>query len=97
MSIGPLVDFWRDTEVGHHLQNIGREVGRAEGREEGLLTGHAEEKEKMLLALLYRRFGDRSDTAPILRHLANWSETDALNAILDAPDLASLLTAKPPT
>jgi hypothetical protein len=32
MSIQPLVDHYRNTEVGHHLQRLGREQGREEER-----------------------------------------------------------------
>lgn len=81
MSIKPLVEHYRNTEVGHHLQRIGRE----------------EEKQEVLLALLHRRFGNQPEaSSAILQHLAGWTVTDAMDAILDAPNIETLLTAKPP-
>jgi hypothetical protein len=50
----------------------------------------------MLLALLHRRFGDAPESATIAQRLAKWDDAAAMNAILDAPDLQTLLTAEPP-
>jgi hypothetical protein len=86
MSIQPLVDHYRNTEVGHHLQRLGRE----EGREEGLERGRQEEKEKMLLALLHTRFGEKPEAAAIVQRLAGWTEAAAIEAILSAPDIQTL-------
>jgi hypothetical protein len=81
MSIQPLVDHYKTTEVGHHLQRLGREEGR----------------EKMLLAALRSRFGDTPDAPVIVRRLTGKTDDAAMDAILGAPDLESLLTADPPT
>lgn len=89
MSIQPLVDHYRNTEVGHHLQRL--------GREEGLEKGRQEEKEKMLLALLHSRFGDNPGAEKVVQRLATWTESAAIDAILSAPDLEPLLTAEPPS
>ena len=80
MSIQPLVDHYRNTEVGHHLQRLGRE----------------EEKGKMLLGLLHRRFGDVPEAPAIVQRLSGWTELAAMDAILDAPDIETLLKAEPP-
>ncbi len=81
MSIQPLVDHYRDTEVGRHLQRLGRE----------------EEKQKMLLALLHSRFGDQSAASALVQRLATWPESAAIDAILSAPDIEELLTVEPPS
>jgi hypothetical protein len=85
MSIQPLVDHYRNTEVGHHLQRLGMERGRRE------------EKETMLLALLHSRFGDNPGAQKVVQRLAAWTESAAIDAILCAPDLETLLTAEPPS
>jgi hypothetical protein len=88
VSIQPLVDHYRNTEVGHHLQRLGRE----EGRDEGLKLGRAEERREMLLALLQSRFGSHGQAAAVAAHFADWTELAAVEAILEAPDLKTLLT-----
>ena len=87
MSIQPLVNHYKKTEVGHHLQRLGREEGRELGREEG--------REKMLLAALRSRFGDAPDGPAIVQHLTGWSDDSAMDAILNAQSLETLLTAEP--
>ena len=83
MNIEPMVDFYRDTEVGHRLQSIGREEGREEGRE------------AVLLALLQSRFGDRSQVRDVARRLADWDDqAAAVAAIMAASDLSSLLSVE---
>jgi len=84
MSIQPLVDHYRNTEVGSHLQRIGHEEGQRENQE------------RMLSDLLRRQFGDRPEVSVIVRRLAGWSGSAAMDAILDARDIESLLTAEPP-
>jgi hypothetical protein len=79
MSIQPLVDHYRNTEVGLHLQRLGREEGR----------------EAMLSALLHSRFGPDVDATAIARQLADRSEQQAIDAVLAAPDARSLLTPDP--
>jgi len=88
MSIQPMVDHYRNTEVGHHLQRLGREEGREEGEELG--------RRKMLLALLQSRFGHQRDASAVMERLAGWTGPAAVEAILAAPTLESLLTADPP-
>jgi hypothetical protein len=79
MSIEPMVDFYRDTEVGHRLQAIGREEGR----------------EAVLLALLRSRFGDGPKVGDAARWLADWDDQAAAVAvIMSAADLPSLLGAR---
>ena len=53
MNIQPLVNMYLTTEVGHRIEDIGREKGLEQGREQG--------REEMLLALLRSRFGDGSE------------------------------------
>jgi hypothetical protein len=84
MSIQPIVDHYRDTEVGQHLQRLGRQEGRQE------------EKASMLFALLHARFGDQPETAAIVRRLSGWTDSAAVEAILSAPNLSTLITAEPP-
>jgi hypothetical protein len=79
MSIEPMVDFYRDTEVGHRLQSIGREEGR----------------EAVLLALLQSRFGDCSPVREVARRLADGDDqAAAVAAIMRSPDLPSLVSAQ---
>ncbi|HST80958.1 MAG TPA: hypothetical protein VLL08_04345 [Kineosporiaceae bacterium] len=79
MSIEPMVDFYRDTEVGHRLQSIGREEGR----------------EAVLLALLQSRFGDCSPVREVARRLADGDDqAAAVAAIMRSPDLLSLVSAQ---
>lgn len=80
MSIQPLVDHYRDTEVGLHLRRLGRE----------------EEKTAMLLAMVQSRFGRQPDASAIARRLTGWTEREAVDAILAASSIESLLTAEPP-
>jgi len=76
-----MVDHYRNTEVGQHLQRRASE----------------EAKESMLLALLQRRFGDTPEASVIVQRLAGWSDGAAMGAILNAPDIETLLTAEPPS
>jgi hypothetical protein len=80
MSIQPLVDHYRDTEVGQHLRRLGRE----------------EEKTAMLLAMVQSRFGRQPDASAIAQRLTGWTEREAVDAILAASSIESLLTAEPP-
>jgi hypothetical protein len=96
MSIQPLVDHYRNTEVGSHLQRIGHDRGHDEGLQEGREEGRQEKQEGMLRSLLRRQFGDRPEASAIVQRLAGWSDSAAMNAILDAPDIQTLLTAEPP-
>jgi hypothetical protein len=89
MSIQPLVEFYRDTEVGHRLQDL----GRAEGREQGVELG----REGVLLALLRSRFADGPQVREAARRLAEWEdEAAAVEAIIAASGPGSLLGAEPP-
>jgi predicted transposase YdaD len=92
MSIQPLVDHYKKTEVGHHLQRLGREEGREEGREKG----REEAREKMLLAALRSRFGDVPESLTVVRRLAGTTDEAAMDAVLGAPTLQALLTADLP-
>lgn len=84
MSIEPMVEFYRETEVGHRLRDMGREQGREEGREEG--------RERLLLALLQSRFGDHPKVRGAAHRLAAWGdESNAVAAVLSAPDVESML------
>ena len=86
MSIEPMVDFYRDTEVGHRLQELGRERGMEEGRE------------AVLLALLRTRFGARRQVGEVARRLADWDDQGAaVTAVMGASDLPSLLSAEAST
>jgi hypothetical protein len=85
LSIEPLVNFYKDTEVGHRLQDLGREAGREEARE------------RLVLALLRTRFGDGHQVRAAARRLARWDEAAAVAAMTAASDPASLLTVDPPT
>jgi hypothetical protein len=87
MNIQPLVDFYRDTEVGQRLQDLGREEGRELGREQG--------REKVLLALLRSRFADGPQVRAAARRLAEWDdEAAAIEAITAASGPGSLLDAE---
>jgi hypothetical protein len=85
MSIEPIVEFYRDTEVGHRLQDLGREQGLEQGRE------------GMLLAMVRARFGNHSDVPAIVQRLAGWNDQAAAAAITAAASPAELLRAQPPT
>jgi len=85
MSIQTLVDHYRNnTEVGQHIERICRQEGRQEERQETLLL------------LLHSRFGDSPHSAAIVGRLTEWTKSAALDAILAAPDIETLLTAEPP-
>ena len=88
MSIQPLVDHYRDTEVGQHLTREGIEKGIEKGIQKG--------RNGVLQALLEHRFGKSADVAEVVRRLNQWSEVDAINAIESAPGLQTLLTAEAP-
>jgi hypothetical protein len=86
MNIQPLVDFYRDTEVGHRLQDLGREEGVELGRE------------GVLLALLRSRFADGPQVRTAAHRLAEWDdEAAAIEAISAASGPGSLLTAEQPS
>jgi len=84
MNIQPLVDFYRDTEVGHRLQDLGRDEGVGLGRE------------GVLLALLRSRFADGPQVREAAHRLAEWDEAAAIEAISAASGPGSLLSAEQP-
>jgi hypothetical protein len=88
LSIEPLVRFYKDTEVGLRLQDLGREKGREEGREEG--------RERSALALLRTRFGDSAQVRAAAQRFSHWDEAAAVEAIVAAPDVDTLLSMDPP-
>ena len=51
----------------------------------------------MLQALLHSRFGDHPDPPSIVQRLAAWPESAAIDAILAAGNLGTLLTVEPPS
>jgi hypothetical protein len=100
MSIEPLVQFYLDTEVGQRLKDLGRDEGRmtglAEGHLSGLAEGREQARERLLLALLRTRFGDRPEVRPAAVWLSRWDEEAAVNAITTASDPLHLLRMEPP-
>jgi hypothetical protein len=81
MSIQPLVDHYRDTEVGQLLQQIGQ----------------LEEKKNLLRELLLANFGESADIAAVVERLSGWSDRQAMQAILAARSIQDLLTSEPPS
>jgi predicted transposase YdaD len=88
MTLQPFVDFYRDTDVGHELQAIGEQRGRAEGKAEGRTEGRI----RMLLALLRTRFGDEPRCQEAAARLAEHADDEAVMAITSATELEDLLT-----
>jgi hypothetical protein len=97
MSIEPLVNMYLTTEVGHRIEDIGREKGREQGLEQGLEQGREQGREDVLLALLRTRFGDGSELGAVAHQLAQGNdEATVIEAILAASSPGSLLGPVPP-
>jgi hypothetical protein len=100
MSVQPLVDFWRDSEIGEQLQALGHQKGRKEGRHEGRQEGRREGRDEgragVLLALLRVRFAGQPGLKAVAERLATWSDQAASEAIIAATDPAELLKIEPP-
>lgn len=96
MSIEPLVDFYRETEVGHRLEELGRQQGLEQGLEQGLAQGREEGREQLLLALLRSRFGDTPDLRAAAHRLAGWDREAAVTAVTTVSVPSTLLNAEPP-
>jgi hypothetical protein len=99
-DIRPMVEYFRDTEWSQELlresEEKVRQQGLEQGQQQGLEQGLERGRERMLVALLRTRFGDDVQVQEAAHHLASWPEGAAIEAITEAVDPQSLLTARPP-
>lgn len=87
MTMESIAEFYRDTDLGHVLQDVGRKEGRKEGRQEG--------REAALVEAITDRFGPDPGVPVIAHRLAGWS-VGAFHAVIAAASLADLAVAEPP-
>jgi hypothetical protein len=92
MTVESVTEFYRDTILGHALQDLGRQEGRQEGRAEGIEQG----RERLLADLLEDRFGPDPAVGSIAHRLAGWPGAAVAHAINTATSLEDLTRAEPP-
>jgi hypothetical protein len=89
MTTESITEFFRNTEWGQVLRQVGHQEGHQEGQDQTRI--------EIFEALLHERFGDDPQVVVAAARLRGWPDvTSAVHAITTAASLDLLVNAEPP-